>query len=127
MGQLVGGCLSLVVASMGTPYEINTKGKILFLEDTNEKPYAVDRMLTQLVLAGKLKNAKGILLGNFVNGGEVSHFQEMAEDVLKPFGGPILFDFPAGHGPTKITLPMGIKVRMNATAKKVEFLEGALV
>lgn len=126
-GTLVGGCLSLVVASLGTPYEIDTKGKILFLEDTNEKPYAVDRMLTQLVLAGKLKKLKGILLGNFVNGGEPDHFREMAEDVLKDFQGPILFDFPAGHGPTKITLPFGVKVEMDATAKKLEFLEGALV
>ncbi|MBI2340286.1 MAG: LD-carboxypeptidase [Deltaproteobacteria bacterium] len=113
-GLLTGGCLSLVVASLGTPYEIDTANKILFLEDTNEKPYSVDRMLTQIVLAGKLKKARGILFGNFT-----------AMDVLRDFKGPILFNFPAGHGPVKITLPLGIRARLTAHEKKLEFLEGA--
>lgn len=124
-GVLTGGCLSLVVASLGTPYEIDTKDKILFLEDTNEKPYSVDRMLTQLVLAGKLKKTRGILFGNFVNAGEAAHFRETVLDVLRDFKGPILFNFPAGHGPVKITLPFGIQTRLTAHEKKLEFLEGA--
>ncbi|MBI4412282.1 MAG: LD-carboxypeptidase [Deltaproteobacteria bacterium] len=124
-GVLTGGCLSLVVASLGTPYEIDTANKILFLEDTNEKPYSVDRMLTQLVLAGKLKKVRGILFGNFVNAGEAAHFKETVLDVLHDFKGPMLFNFPAGHGPVKITLPFGVKARLTAHEKKLEFLEGA--
>lgn len=126
-GILVGGCLSLVVASLGTPYEIKTNNKILFLEDTNEKPYSVDRMLTQLVLAGKLNKVRGIVFGNFVNGGHRDHFKETAEDVLKDFKGPILFNFPAGHGKIKMTLPLGIKMRLCAHEKKMEYLESACV
>lgn len=125
-GPLVGGCLSLVISSLGTPFEINTKNKILFLEDTNEKPYAVDRMLTQILLAKKLKDVKGIVFGSFANGNQPDHYQETIEDVLHDFKGPILFNFPAGHGKTKMTLPLGVPVRLDATAKKLEFLEGAL-
>ena len=124
-GILVGGCLSLAVASLKTPYEINTDNKILFLEDTNEKPYSVDRMLTQLVLAGKLKKVRGLLFGNFVNAGETAHYKETILDVLHDFKGPILFNFPAGHGPVKITLPLGIEARLTAHEKRLEFLEGA--
>jgi muramoyltetrapeptide carboxypeptidase len=63
-GTLVGGCLSLVIATLGTPWELDTRGRILFLEDTNEEPYAVDRMLTQLEQAGKLKGVKGLVFRN---------------------------------------------------------------
>lgn len=124
-GELTGGCLSLVVASLGTPYEIDTRGKILFLEDTNEKAYSIDRMMTQLILAGKLKEAKGVLLGNFVNGSEITHIRETFIDVLKDFKCPVLFDFPAGHGPLKITLPLGVNVRLTAHEKTLEYLEPA--
>lgn len=124
-GVLVGGCLSLVVSSLSTPFEINTDDKILFLEDINEKPYAVDRMLTQLLLASKFKKVKGILLGSFSNGGEPLHFQEAVGDVLQDFVGPILFNFPAGHSPTKVTLPLGIKARLDADKRELVYLEGA--
>lgn len=68
-GQLIGGNLTLVTASLGTPYEIDTKNKILFLEDIDETEHRVDRMLTQLKLAGKLDEAAGILLGAWTNCG----------------------------------------------------------
>ena len=126
-GILVGGCLSLVRSLLATPYELSMDDKIVFLEDINEKPYAVDRMLTQLVLAGRLKKVKGIIFGNFVNGGDATHFQETALDVLRDFKGPILFNFPAGHGPLKVTLPLGIKARISAEGKKLEYLESACV
>lgn len=124
-GVVVGGCLSLVVSSLGTPFEINADNKILFLEDTNEKPYSIDRMLTQLLLAGKLKKVKGILFGSFVNGGEPLHFREAVEDVLKDFAGPILFNFPAGHSSMKVTVPLGIKARLDADKKEFQYLEAA--
>ncbi len=125
-GILTGGCLSLLVASMGTPYEINTKGSLLFMEDVNEKPYAVDRMLTQLKLGGKFDQVKGIIFGSFVGGGEVAHIREAAEDVLRDFAGPIVFNFPAGHGAVKMTLPLGISARLDADKLSLQFLEGAL-
>lgn len=126
-GILMGGCLSLVVASLGTSYEIDTQDKILFLEDINEKPYSVDRMLTQLKQAGKLNKVKGILFGSLENGGNLDHFSEIVSDILSDFKGPILFNFPSGHSLTKITLPLGIKVRLDATKKELTYLESACV
>lgn len=125
-GVMVGGCLSLVVASLGTPFEIQTKNKILFLEDTNEKPYSIDRMLTQLILAEKLDQVKGIIFGSFSNGGELAHIEEAVRDVLKDFKGPVLFNFPAGHGPLKVTLPLGIQANLDADQCRLSYLEGAL-
>lgn len=124
-GILVGGCLSLVVASLGTPYEINTKDKILFLEDVNEKPYSIDRLLTQLLLAGKLDEVRGILFGHFSKGGDLFHIQEAIVDVLQNISVPVLSNFPAGHGPVKITLPLGVELELDADKKTVFYLEGA--
>ena len=98
LGEITGGCLSLVVASLGTPYEINTKGKILFLEDIHEKPYAVDRMLTQLTLAKKLKTVKGVIFGSLIYDGPESAMKEAILHGLQGFKGPVLYGFPAGHG-----------------------------
>lgn len=125
-GPLTGGCLSLVASTLGTPYEINTDNKILFLEDTNEKPYEVDRMLTQLLLAGKLKHVRGLLFGKFLNASEPLFYQETINDVLRDFRGPILFNFPVGHGEPKVTLPIGISAQLNADEKKLLFTEAAL-
>lgn len=126
-GILIGGCLSLVLASLGTPYEMDTQNKILFLEDINEKPYSVDRMLTQLKQSGKLNKVNGILFGSLENGGSLDHFSEIVSEVLSDFKGPILFNFPSGHSATKITLPLGIKVRLDATKKELTYLESACV
>lgn len=125
-GILTGGCLSLVVSTLGTPFEIDTKNKILFLEDINEKAYSVDRMLTQLKLAGKLDHVRGILCGTFENGGNTEHIGEAIADVLKDKKIPILTHFPAGHSKIKVTLPLGISVCLDATNKTVSYLEGAL-
>ena len=122
-GVLVGGCLSLVCSSLGTSYEINTDDKILFLEDTNEKPYAVDRLLTQLVLANKLKKVRGIVFGNFVNGADTLAYLEAFKNALHHFKGPIVYNFPIGHGETKLTIPLGVKVSLDADKKCLEFLE----
>jgi len=122
LGEITGGCLSLVVASLGTPYEINTKGKILFLEDIHEKPYAVDRMLTQLTLAKKLKTVKGVIFGSLIYDGPESAMKEAILHGLQGFKGPVLYGFPAGHGKCKITFPLGVKVRMDADKKTVDFL-----
>ena len=138
-GALTGGCLSLVAASLGTPYEIQTKGKILFLEDTGEPPYRIDRMITQLRLAGKLgsagnpDSAVGLLLGQFSDcvpsTGDYSIY-DVLRDVLFGLDIPILANFPAGHIVDNImdnrTLPFGVKALIDADACALYFLESAV-
>jgi muramoyltetrapeptide carboxypeptidase len=129
-GKLTGGCLSILVASLGTPYEIKTKGKVLFLEDLGEEPYRLDRMLTQLHLAGKLAGVAGILLGGF-EGCEPENGSYTADETLREILGklevPILAGFPAGHGPENWAFPLGVKVRLDADARRIEFLESAVI
>jgi muramoyltetrapeptide carboxypeptidase len=129
-GRLVGGCLSLLAASVGTSFEPKTDGKILFLEDVEEPPYRIDRMLQQLKLAGKLDKVAGILLGTFHECGP-SRGDYSAEDTLKELltgmGIPILADLPAGHGPENWPFALGARVRFDANLRRIEFLEGAVV
>ena len=128
-GILTGGCLSLVVASLGTAYEIETKGKILFLEDVGEPVYRIDRMLTHLHLAGKLEAAAGILLGRFIDCEPEERLgyavTDVLQDVLSGFDIPILANFPAGHVRDNWTLPLGVRVRLDANAHRLQFLESA--
>jgi muramoyltetrapeptide carboxypeptidase len=120
-GPIVGGNLSLLSALMGTPYELDTRGKLLFLEDVGEEPYRVDRMLTQLALAGKFEDAAGILIGTWTdcrgskypNGfGVLDVFRE----IVVPFGKPTIWNLQAGHGFYNFALPFGVQASMNATA-----------
>ena len=128
-GILTGGCLSIITASLGTPYEIQTEGKILFLEDTGEQPYRVDRMITHLRLAGKLDSAAGLLLGNFSDcspsSGDYS-IEDILRDVLSGLNIPILANFPAGHIRDNWTLPLGVKARIDADARLLQFIEPAI-
>lgn len=129
-GVLTGGCLSIVTASLGTPYEIQTKDAILFLEDTNEEPYRIDRMITQLRLAGKLDSAAGILLGDFSDcedpRGKYS-VDDVLRDVLSGLNIPILENFPAGHyTDDNWTLPFGVPARIIADERALVFLESAV-
>ncbi len=128
-GILTGGCLSIVTTSLGTSYEINAKGKILFLEDLGEPPYRLDRMLTHLRLAGKLDGIAGLLLGDFLDcepsqGGYTA--KEVLRDVLDGLRVPILAGFPAGHGVNNWAIPFGVKIRMDATNRSIKFLEPAV-
>jgi muramoyltetrapeptide carboxypeptidase len=128
-GILVGGCLSIIVAGMGTPYEIQTEGKILFLEDCDEPPYRLDRMITQLHLTGKLKSVAGVLLGVFRDceptQGDYTA-AEVLKDLLKDLNVPILANFPAGHIPDNWTLPLGAKIRIDSDSRSVHFLDAAV-
>jgi muramoyltetrapeptide carboxypeptidase len=128
-GVLTGGCLSMIAASIGTPYEIDTAGKILFLEDLGEEPYRLDRMVTQLQLSGKLQSLAGILLGTF-HDCEPGQGDYSARDVLKEmlqrFHVPILAHFPAGHGPDNWPFALGARVRIDADARSVEVLDAAV-
>lgn len=126
-GELTGGNLSLIVSLMGTPYEIETKGKILFLEDIDEEPYRIDRMITQLRLAGKFHDAEGIILGSFANceakNPEKSlSLEEVIRDILVPVGKPLIKDLIAGHCLPSLTLPLGKKIKLDADKGILEIL-----
>ncbi|MDO8461946.1 MAG: LD-carboxypeptidase [Deltaproteobacteria bacterium] len=108
-GVLVGGCLSLVVTTLGTPFEIETKDSILFLEDIGEKVYEIDRMLTHLKNAGKFKMVRGILIGRFAD----KAVRKMMTDFFSDFKGPIAYGLPFGHVSEPLLLPIGIRARLH--------------
>lgn len=127
-GILTGGNLSLVTHLLGTPFEIDTKGKILFLEEIGEEPYKVDRMLTQLALAGKFSDAAGIILGSFMNcneKGNHDHFQieDLFEKIIAPFAKPTIYNVCAGHCRPTLTLPLGVSAYLDAD-EKILLLKG---
>lgn len=129
---MVGGNLSLVEELLGTPYELDCRGKILFLEDVGERTYRLDGMLNHLRLAGKFEDCAGIVLGDFTNCTmEYANFSftldEILRDIVLPCGKPVLSGLCAGHGPHKQTLPMGINYELNATECRLTALESALV
>ncbi len=108
-GVLIGGCLSLLTSTLGTPWEFDTRGSILFLEDTHESSYRVDRMLTQLEQAGKLKSVRGIVFGTFRQGQTYfpSKIQAVVREKLKTFKGPVLWGLRFGHHPRPLIIPFG--------------------
>jgi len=127
-GKIIGGCLSIINSSIGTPYELQTNGGILFLEDTGEKVYVLDRMLTQLKNSGKLEGVLGIIFGSLISPDEGDHdIEEMIADVLGDFDGPVLTRFSAGHIDDFVTLPLGVEATINASNESVRFTytEGA--
>lgn len=129
-GELVGGNLSLICATIGTPYEIDTKGKILFMEEVNEEPYKVDRMLTQLYLSGKLQDANGIILGDWNDCiPEIPErsltLTQVFDDIIKPLKKPTIYNFKAGHCRPMVTLPMGVNVAMDASKGEIILKESA--
>ncbi|GBE26884.1 putative murein peptide carboxypeptidase [bacterium BMS3Bbin03] len=134
-GRVVGGNLTLVCASLGTPYEIETKGKLLFLEDTEEEPYSLDRMFTQLDNAGKLDEAAAIVLGHCEKCGprdfkpgfdRTLSVEEVYRDRLGHLKKPILADLPIGHLHDKITVPLGIRAAVDADKRQFIFEEAAV-
>lgn len=130
-GALVGGNLSIVAASLGTPYEINTKGRILLLEDVFEEPYSIDRMLTQLRLAGKFRDAAGIVLGDWGSSepeeqGKSLSLEEVFEDVFKDMGKPVLKGLKIGHCKPNITVPIGAEVSLDTGTITFCILEPAV-
>jgi len=116
-GLLVGGNLAVICATLGTYDEIETKGRILFLEDTGEEPYRIDRMLTQLKQAGKLSDANGIVLGDWNNcraDGESLSLEEIFQEIIVPLDKPTIHNLKAGHCSPKISLPLGVEVTLDA-------------
>jgi muramoyltetrapeptide carboxypeptidase len=125
-GELIGGCLSLIVASLGTPYELATEGKILFLEDFGEPAYRIDRMLTQLRLARKLDRIAGLLLGSFQDCEPAKPgitLDDTLREILCKLEVPVIAHFPAGHGADNWALPLGTRVLLDASNLQVILLE----
>lgn len=120
-GILVGGNLSLLSSTMGTAYEIDTKGTILLIEDINEEPRAVDRMLNQLLMAGKLQETAGILVGDFNNCVPERELSLSLEEVLDHYiqlaGRPALKGFKIGHCTPHFAVPFGTHARMDTKNK----------
>jgi len=131
-GEIIGGNLSLICALMGTPWEIDTKDRILILEDVDEPIYKIDRMLTQLLLAGKLEAASGIVMGQFTN---ITHkdpdktfrLEEILEDVVTKAGRPTLINGYFGHGEKKVTLPLGAKAVIDGAKSSFTIIESGVV
>ncbi len=126
-GILCGGNLSLIRDGLGTPWEIDTRGKILFLEDIGEKTYRVDGMLTQLRNAGKFHDCAGVLLGAWTdcppeNPELALLLPEIFAELILPAGKPVLANLPCGHILPTMSLPLGAPVRMDAGAKTLEVL-----
>jgi muramoyltetrapeptide carboxypeptidase len=126
-GVLTGGNLTLVVASLGTPYEIDLQGKILFLEDIDENEQRIDRMLTQLQLSGKLNGLAGIILGAWTDCGPPNpkqpenslRLETIIDEILTPLQIPTLMNVTCGHVLPTMSLPLGKTVALDATNKTI--------
>ena len=122
-GRLVGGNLSLVAALLGTPWAWDMRGAILFLEDINEELFRVDRLLTQLRLAGALDAVAGLVLGSFT---EATCPQALLQQMLGGLNKPVLGGWPTGHGTPNQPLPMGARVALDATLGTLTLQETVL-
>ena len=124
-GQLIGGNLALLSATMGTGYEVDTKGKILFIEDVGESIYRLDRMLTQLALGGKFTDCEGIIFGDFSNcrkdNDDDFSVEELLLDRISKYNKPCICNLKSGHCMPMVSLPFGVNCRLDATNKTIKF------
>ena len=132
---LVGGCLTLLAASVGTPYEVQTDGCVVMAEDLNTEPYLIDTALNHLIRAGKLDRAAGFVFGTDVNlrsqtvpeaPESTLSIEEMLDELIGPLGIPAIANVPVGHGKHMATMPLGATVRLDGGAKTLEVLEAAV-
>lgn len=135
-GRLLGGCLALVLSLIGTPYQPNFRESLLVLEDVHEAPHRIDRMLTQLGQARVLERLSGLILGKFTDCGTSDRnkphlsFQEMLDEVLGDNckrGIPCMENFAYGHVPVRVTVPWGLRAKMDARRGVLDVLEGAVL
>lgn len=132
---LVGGCLTLLSASIGTPYEVETDGCIVMVEDLNTETYLIDTALNHLIRAGKLDHAAGFVFGTSVNlqaqtipDGPTSELsvEQLLDELIAPLGIPAVANVPVGHGKHMATLPLGVRARLDADGKTLELLEAGV-
>jgi muramoyltetrapeptide carboxypeptidase len=127
-GVLIGGNLTTLVHTIGTPYEIPWHQAILFIEDIGEPPYRLDRLLTHLSQAGRLQKIKGLILGTFAdderkeNGGMLRTVQKRVLELLAGYDMPVWTNLPVGHSRRNITLPIGVEVEMDSNKNMLRFL-----
>lgn len=133
-GVLYGGCLSILAAALGTRYAPRTESKLLFIEDIGAKPYQIDRMLRQLILARKLERVRGFIFGEMLNcvspGADPNLIEEVIQRVLVDFDVPIAIGLRSGHvSGGNVTLPLGIEAELDLTGAHPRFktLEPAVV
>lgn len=135
-GELTGGNLTLICASLGTPYEIDCKGKILLIEEVDTEPWVVDHMLSHLRNAGKLAEAAGFVIGECKGCRPFEHnpgyncdtsVEDVLEYYLKPLGKPALYGLPLGHTDDLATLPLGTGCRLDSGNKCFEVLESGVI
>jgi len=127
-GPLVGGNLAVLTRLLGTPHLAPLRGAVLLLEDVGERPYQLDRMWTHLALAGVFHEVRGIVLGGFTGCEEKSadySSAEVLEELAAETGLPCAAGFPIGHGPQNQPVPLGVRVRLDAGQRRLEFLESA--
>ncbi|MET0948102.1 MAG: LD-carboxypeptidase [Pseudomonas sp.] len=125
-GRLLGGNLSMIAATMGTPYQIDADGVILFIEDINEPLYRIDRLLTHLRLAGTLGKLRGVIVGD-VAGVETIALERLLKQTFEPLRIPVLSGWRSGHCDPNLTLPMGALVRLDAGGKELALEQDVVV
>jgi muramoyltetrapeptide carboxypeptidase len=127
-GEMVGGNLSLICSSLGTPYEIETEGKILFFEELDTEPWVIDHMLSHLINAGKLQKAAGIVIGECKDCVPYTHhpgfpvtfsLEDLLEEYIKPLNIPAIYGLPLGHTKDLATIPLGVQGFLDATNGKL--------
>jgi muramoyltetrapeptide carboxypeptidase len=132
---LAGGCLWLLLQTMGTPWEVDLDGAIFFFEDVDAPPWYIDGMLTQLGHAGKLQSAAGVVVGEMAlcewretrpEWPRTKSIEDVLEDRLEPLGVPVLYKLPLGHGKNLATLPLGVPATLDADARTLTIDEPAL-
>ncbi|MCH8979661.1 MAG: LD-carboxypeptidase [Armatimonadetes bacterium] len=129
-GPLTGGCLCLLTDSLATPDALDAEGKILLIEDVGADPHRVDAMLTHLINAGVLQSAAGIAFGEMTRTDEIGEekgdvwpWRKIVQDRVAPLGIPAVIDFPFGHMKTMLSVPMGVRARLDADAGTLEIIE----
>ena len=131
---LVGGCLTLLAASIGTPFEFEADGCVLMVEDLNTEPYLIDTALNHLLQAGKLDDIAGFVFGTDVNlknqtiptSPSRPSIEEMLDELIAPLGVPAIANVPVGHGKHMATMPLGVTARIDGDKKTLEVLEPAV-
>ncbi len=132
---LAGGCLTLLCSSIGTPYEVQTDGCVVMVEDLDIDPYLIDTALNHLVRAGKLDNAAGFVFGTDVNlkpqtvpeaAESTLSIEEILDELIAPLGIPAIANVPLGHGKQMATMPLGVTVRIDGAGKALEVLDAAV-
>jgi muramoyltetrapeptide carboxypeptidase len=124
-GEMLGGCLSILVTTLGTPYEIDTTGKLLFLEDVGERPYRIERMLTHLKLAGKFDHLAGLVFGDFTmcEGEGPRDVRQIIAELFHEAPYPVMTGMAAGHGQENLTLPFGVTMALDGNSSTLSLIE----